>query len=106
MDWLSTIIGALLAGIIIGPLARLVLPGRQNISVGMTILIGAVGALVGGLVADWLNIGTTEGTTAGIDWIKLGIQVVVAAVLVIAYGSMAGRGSAATTTTPPPPPPT
>ena len=34
MDWLSTIIGALLAGIIIGPLARLVLPGRQNISWG------------------------------------------------------------------------
>ena len=68
----------------------------------MTILVGAVGALVGGLVADWLNIGTTEGTTAGIDWIKLGIQVAVAAVLVIAYGSMAGRG-ASTTTTPPPP---
>ena len=44
MDWLWTIIGALLAGIIIGPLARLVLPGRQNISMGMTILVGAVGA--------------------------------------------------------------
>ena len=95
MDWVSTIIGALLAGIIIGPLARLVLPGRQSISMGMTILIGAVGALAGGLVADWLNIGSTEGTTAGIDWIKLGIQVAVAAVLVIAYGSMAGRGSSA-----------
>jgi uncharacterized membrane protein YeaQ/YmgE (transglycosylase-associated protein family) len=104
MDWLSTIIGALVAGIIIGPLARLVLPGKQNISIGMTILVGAVGALVGGLVADWLDIGTTEGTTAGIDWIKLGIQVAVAAVLVIAYGSMAGRG--ASTTTPPPPPAT
>ncbi len=106
MDWVSTIIGALLAGIIIGPLARLVLPGKQSISMGMTILIGAVGALAGGLVADWLNIGSTEGTTAGIDWIKLGIQVAVAAVLVIAYGSMAGRGSASTTTTPPPPPAT
>ena len=47
MDWLGTIIAALLAGIIIGPLARLVLPGRQNISMGMTILIGAFGALAG-----------------------------------------------------------
>ena len=75
MDWLSTIIGALLAGIIIGPLARLVLPGKQNISIGMTILIGAVGALVGGLVADWLNIGqrraqrpVSTGSSLGFRW--------------------------------------
>lgn len=98
MDWLSTIIGALLAGIIIGPLARLVLPGRQNISIGMTILIGAVGAFLGGWVADLMDVGETS----GIDWIKLLIQVAVAAVLVLAYGAMAGRGTA----TPPPPPPT
>lgn len=39
-DVLGTIIGALIAGIIIGPLARLALPGKQNISVGMTILLG------------------------------------------------------------------
>jgi uncharacterized membrane protein YeaQ/YmgE (transglycosylase-associated protein family) len=98
MDWLSTIIGALIAGIIIGPLARLVLPGRQNISLGMTILIGAVGAFLGGLVADWMDVGETS----GIDWIKLAIQVAVAAVLVLLYGSMAGRRPA-TGTTPPPP---
>ncbi len=96
MDWLSTIIGALIAGIIIGPLARLVLPGRQNISLGMTILIGAVGAFLGGLVADWMEVGDT----AGIDWIKLAIQVAVAAVLVLLYGSMAGRRPT-TGTTPP-----
>ena len=101
MDWLSTIIGALLAGIIIGPLARLVLPGRQNISLGMTILIGAVGAFLGGWVADLMEVGDT----AGIDWIKLLIQVAVAAVLVLAYGAMAGRGATSGSTTPPPPPP-
>jgi uncharacterized membrane protein YeaQ/YmgE (transglycosylase-associated protein family) len=83
-----------LAGIIIGPLARLVLPGAQNISIGMTILIGAVGAIVGGLIADWLEVGVTE----GIDWIKLAIQVGVAAVVVLIYGSMAARRGGGTTT--------
>ncbi|HEX2405095.1 MAG TPA: GlsB/YeaQ/YmgE family stress response membrane protein [Acidimicrobiia bacterium] len=104
MDWLGTIIVSLLAGIIIGPLARLVLPGRQNISLGMTILIGAVGAFLGGLIASW--VGVEE--TSGLDWTQYLIQVAVAAVLVIAYGAMAGRGSSSTSssgTTPPPPPP-
>ncbi len=99
MDWLGTIIVSLLAGIIIGPLARLVLPGRQNISMGMTIVIGAVGAFLGGLVANW--VGVSE--TSGLDWTQYAIQVGVAAVLVIAYGAMAGRS--ASSTTPPPPPP-
>jgi uncharacterized membrane protein YeaQ/YmgE (transglycosylase-associated protein family) len=86
MDWLSTVIGALLGGIIIGPLARLVLPGKQNISLIMTVLIGGLGALVGGLIADWAGVGETT----GIDWIKLAIQVGVAAVVVLIYGSMTG----------------
>ncbi|HSJ28109.1 MAG TPA: GlsB/YeaQ/YmgE family stress response membrane protein [Acidimicrobiia bacterium] len=91
MDVLGTIIGGLIAGIIIGPLARLVLPGKQNLSIGMTILIGAVGAIVGGFIADAAGVGDTS----GIDWIKLAIQVGVAAVAVVLYGSMAGRKTAA-----------
>jgi uncharacterized membrane protein YeaQ/YmgE (transglycosylase-associated protein family) len=93
-DVLGTIIGGLLAGIIIGPLARLVLPGKQNISLIMTILIGAVGAIAGGFIADWAGVGETS----GIDWIKLAIQVGVAALVVILYGSMAGRRGGGTTT--------
>lgn len=80
-DVFGTIIGALLAGIIIGPLARLVLKGKQDISFGMTILVGAVGALVGGFIAQGLGVGETS----GIDWIKHAIQVGVAAVAIIFY---------------------
>lgn len=80
-DFIGTVIGALLAGIIIGPLARLVLPGKQNISLGMTILIGAAGAFIGGIVAQWLGVGETD----GIDWIKHFIQIAVAAVGVGIY---------------------
>ena len=86
-DVLGTIIGALVAGIIIGPLARLALPGKQNISLGMTILLGFIGALVGGFLYEAL--GGTE--TAGIDWIRLLIQVGVAAVAVVIYLNMQGR---------------
>lgn len=80
---LSTLVWGLLAGIIIGPLARLVLPGKQDISLVMTIVLGAVGAIVGGFVYDALG----GEPTSGIDWIKLLIQVGVAAVVVLIYGS-------------------
>jgi uncharacterized membrane protein YeaQ/YmgE (transglycosylase-associated protein family) len=93
-DVLATIVWGLLAGIIIGPLARLVLPGRQNISLGMTILIGAVGAILGGFIADAIGVSDTD----GIDWIKIAIQVAVAAVVVLIYGSMAGRSTGGTAT--------
>ena len=83
---LWTIVGALIAGVIIGPLGRLVLPGKQNISLGMSIIIGAVAALVGGFIAQALGVGDTS----GIDWIKLAIQVGLAALGVAFY---AGRSA-------------
>ncbi len=79
---LSTLIGGLLAGLIIGPLARLALPGKQDISLIMTVVLGALGAIVGGFVYQALG----GGETSGIDWIKLLIQVVVAAAVVAIYG--------------------
>lgn len=51
------ILGLILIGIIIGVIARLVLPGRQTIGVGMTILLGIVGALIGGIVASAIGTG-------------------------------------------------
>ena len=86
MDFVGTIIGALIVGIIVGPLARLVLPGKQNISLGVTILLGAVGALIGGFIYEAL--GGSE--TARIDWIRLLVQVGVAAVAILIYGSTRG----------------
>jgi uncharacterized membrane protein YeaQ/YmgE (transglycosylase-associated protein family) len=70
------IISALIIGLIIGALARLVLPGKQSIPIWLTILIGAIGALLGTLVAQYLGVAVT----AGIDWIEIVLQVAVAAV--------------------------
>jgi uncharacterized membrane protein YeaQ/YmgE (transglycosylase-associated protein family) len=73
--FIGTVIGALIMGIIIGPLARLLIPGKQDISLGWTIVVGAVAAFIGGVIADILGVGETS----GIDWIKLFIQLALAA---------------------------
>ena len=72
---LGLIISAIFVGLIIGALGRLVLPGRQNLSIWLTIAIGIVAALIGSLIASALGVGETS----GIDWIKLIIQVALAA---------------------------
>lgn len=51
------ILGLIIIGIIIGLLARLVLPGRQHIGAWFTVLLGIAGALIGGLVASALGTG-------------------------------------------------
>jgi len=51
------ILGLIIIGLIIGVLARLLLPGRQRIGVGMTLLLGIGGALAGGIVASALGTG-------------------------------------------------
>lgn len=77
----GTIVGGAVIGVVIGAPARLVLPGKQNISLIVTIVIGLAGALAGGLLAELFGVRETE----GIDWIKLFFQVGFAAVGVVAY---------------------
>ncbi len=51
------IIGFIVVGLIIGALARLVLPGRQSLSIGLTLLLGVLGAVIGGVIASLLGTG-------------------------------------------------
>jgi uncharacterized membrane protein YeaQ/YmgE (transglycosylase-associated protein family) len=44
------IIGLILAGLIVGALGRLAIPGPNPMSIGMTILVGLGGSILGGLV--------------------------------------------------------
>ena len=50
-------IGFLVAGLVIGALARLVLPGRQNLSIWLTLLLGVLGSVIGGTIANLLGTG-------------------------------------------------
>jgi len=82
-----TIIGTIIFGAVIGFLARLVLPGKQNINLIMTIVIGILGAIIGYWLAGLFGVAATS----GIDWIRWIISIVVAAILVVAYGAITGR---------------
>lgn len=83
----SGIITALVVGLIIGALARLVLPGKQSIPIWLTILIGWISAILGTLLAQNLGVAVTS----GIDWIEIVLQVAVAAVGVALVSSVYGR---------------
>ena len=72
---ITGIISALVVGALIGGLARLVLPGRQNIPIWLTVLIGVIGAVIGTFLAQVIGVAVTP----GIDWIELVLQVAVAA---------------------------
>jgi uncharacterized membrane protein YeaQ/YmgE (transglycosylase-associated protein family) len=50
-------IGFLVAGLVIGALARLFKPGRQNLGVVATLALGLVGSVIGGVVANALGTG-------------------------------------------------
>jgi uncharacterized membrane protein YeaQ/YmgE (transglycosylase-associated protein family) len=82
---IGSIISAIVVGTIIGVIGRLLVKGRQRISVIVTILIGIVAAFLGTLIANLLGVGDTS----GFDWIEFIIQVVLAAVGV---SLVAGRG--------------
>src|SRR3982750_3626332 len=84
---IGVIISAIIVGLIVGALGRLVVPGRQNISIWVTIAIGIVAALIGTFIANALGVGNTN----GIDWIKLIIQVALAAVGVALVAGGASR---------------
>ena len=81
------IISALIIGIIIGALGRLFAPGKQNISILVTIIVGIIAAFLGSLIAQ--GIGVRE--TSGIDWIELLIQLVLAVIGVTIAANMLGR---------------
>jgi uncharacterized membrane protein YeaQ/YmgE (transglycosylase-associated protein family) len=81
------IIGLIIAGAIIGALARLFMPGRQPVGVLITIILGIVGVLIGYWLAGLLGVESTS----GIDWIRWIISIIVAALLIGVYIAATGR---------------
>ncbi|HEY2500259.1 MAG TPA: GlsB/YeaQ/YmgE family stress response membrane protein [Mycobacterium sp.] len=87
---IGSIILAIIVGAIIGVVARLVMPGKQNIGMIMTVLIGAVGGLIGSAVAGQFGYHNANG---GIAWIPFLIGVGAAVVLIALYEAVMGRRS-------------
>ncbi len=84
------IISAIIVGLIIGALGRLVVPGKQAIPIWLTIIIGIIASFIGGYIAAAFGYVSANG---GIPWIEIILQIVVAAIGVsIAAGAYARRG--------------
>lgn len=84
---MMSVLYAVILGAIVGALARLVLPGRQSISVVVTVILGIIGAFLGSWL--WRELGGSD--TSGIDWIALLLGVAMAALLIVIYGMVMGR---------------
>jgi uncharacterized membrane protein YeaQ/YmgE (transglycosylase-associated protein family) len=80
-------ITAIIIGLIIGALGRLVVPGKQNIPIWLTLVIGVVAAILGTLLASALGVAETP----GIDWIELALQIGLAAAGVAIVAGARGR---------------
>lgn len=85
---IGSVILALVVGAIIGVVARLVMPGRQNVGMVMTVVLGAVGGFAGSWLAAHFGYQNANG---GIAWIPFFVGVGVAAVLIAAYEALTGR---------------
>jgi uncharacterized membrane protein YeaQ/YmgE (transglycosylase-associated protein family) len=82
-----SILGAIIGGLIVGLLARFILPGRQGLSLPITAAIGIVAALIGWWVAGLLGVQSTS----GIDWLRWIISIIIAAVGIVVYGKVTNK---------------
>jgi uncharacterized membrane protein YeaQ/YmgE (transglycosylase-associated protein family) len=85
---IESIILALVVGAVIGLVARLIMPGKQDITMVPTVIIGALGGLIGSAVASQFGYHNANG---GIAWIPLFIGVAAAIALIAIYESVMGR---------------
>jgi uncharacterized membrane protein YeaQ/YmgE (transglycosylase-associated protein family) len=84
---ISGVISAIVIGIVIGVLGRLVVPGRQRIGILWTIAVGIVAALLGSAIAAGLGVADTD----GVDWAEWLVQIALAALGVAALDRARAR---------------
>ena len=85
------ILGLIVVGLIIGALARLIKPGRQRLSILATLVLGVVGALIGGVVASLLG----TGDIFELNVIGFIVAVIAAVLLIGAAEGLSGKSRGA-----------
>ncbi|HEX5938244.1 MAG TPA: GlsB/YeaQ/YmgE family stress response membrane protein [Actinomycetota bacterium] len=86
---IGEVLGYLLVGCIVGPLARLIVPGEDPMPIWMTIVLGAVGAFLGG----WLLAEVITPDNDGVPW----IAAIIAAAALVVIVRLLRRGTTGTT---------
>lgn len=77
MTWLWAII----LGLVLGLIAKAIIPGKQRIPLWLTIIFGMLGSVLG----NWAATGLGVNETKGIDWVRHLLQLA-GAVLIVAIG--------------------
>ncbi len=86
---IGTLIGAIVAGLIIGALGRLLVPGKQDISILMTIVIGIIASLVATAILG--GIFGYENANGGVRWWFWIVGAVLAAIGIAIFGRTSRR---------------
>ncbi|MDY6050446.1 MAG: GlsB/YeaQ/YmgE family stress response membrane protein [Corynebacterium sp.] len=87
---IGSIIGWIVMGAIIGALARFVKPGKQDISMVATIILGVLGSVIGGWITSLFSYSNANGGGSWIDWI---VAVIVSVVLIGIYMGMRNKSN-------------
>ena len=88
----SSLLSWMLCGLIVGLIARLLVPGRQNMSLLLTVVLGVVGAVVGGLLYSLVQGAPAEPfSLSGNAWQGWIVAVLGAVLVVWAYGALNPR---------------
>lgn len=82
-------IGFIVAGLVIGVLARLFKPGKQNLSLLMTLLLGLAGSVIGGVIANLLG----TGDIWELNVIGFVVAVIAAVLLIGVFEGLSGKKS-------------
>jgi len=83
---IESIFGAIIIGLILGVVGRALAPGKQDIPIWLTIVVGMAAALIGTLI-----VGPFRDTSGWFDWTELVAQIVLAVVGVIIAAGMYGN---------------
>ena len=81
------ILSWIVLGLIVGGLAKLIMPGKDPGGCIVTILIGIAGAFLGGYLSTVLGYGHVR----GFDWVSLGTAIVGALILLVIYRVLFGK---------------
>lgn len=75
------IVSWIVLGLIVGTLAKLIMPGKDPGGILVTIIIGIVGAMIGGWMGSTLGVGEVT----GFNLISLGLATLGAVILLLGY---------------------